>query len=585
MAVRSYAAPPTPWSSSLAEPKIHETAYVHSFSNIIGDVHIGENVLVSPGTSIRADEGGPFYIGAGTNIQDGVVMHGLENGLVVGDDQQNYSVWIGNNTSITHMCLIHGPAYIGDDCFIGFRSTVFNARIGSGCIVMMHALVQDVEIPPGKYVPSGAVINSQQQADRLPDVEDEDRQFALYVAASNEVLRTGYQCAEDEACIAPIRNKISPKSDSNAVSEGNNASFKAQAADASHHLNSSHSSSSNSSMSLTTGLNSDVQQQVRQLLAQGYRIGVEYADERRFRTSSWKSATSIQSNRQSDVISALEETLAEHAGEYVRLIGIDPKAKRRILEEIIQRPGDNGSTNGTATASRTSSSATASGRQSSASASSAGLGSDLTTTVRQLLAQGYRIGVEYADERRFRTSSWKSANSIHSERQSEVISALEAILDEHEGEYVRLIGIDPKAKRRVMEEIIQRPGSKRQAGSSSSAATNGAATSSSYSSRTAEPSTSGRSNSNSTSLRKEAVEQIRQLLAQGYTIGTEHADKRRFRVGSWQSCSPISSNQISEVLNGLEGCMAEHSDEYVRMIGIDPKAKRRVLETIIQSPN
>jgi carbon dioxide concentrating mechanism protein CcmM len=36
MAVRSYAAPPTPWSKSLAEPKIHETAYVHSFSNIIG---------------------------------------------------------------------------------------------------------------------------------------------------------------------------------------------------------------------------------------------------------------------------------------------------------------------------------------------------------------------------------------------------------------------------------------------------------------------------------------------------------------------------------------------------------------------
>jgi carbon dioxide concentrating mechanism protein CcmM len=115
-------------------------------------------------------KGDRFTLG-GTNIQDGVVMHGLEDGLVVGDDQQNYSVWIGKNTSITHMCLIHGPAYIGDDCFIGFRSTVFNARIGSGCIVMMHALVQDVEIPPGKYVPSGAVINSQQQADRLPDVE------------------------------------------------------------------------------------------------------------------------------------------------------------------------------------------------------------------------------------------------------------------------------------------------------------------------------------------------------------------------------------------------------------------------------
>jgi carbon dioxide concentrating mechanism protein CcmM len=77
MAVRSIAAPPTPWSKNLAEPKIDSTAYVHSFSNIIGDVRIGANVLVAPGTSIRADEGFPFYIGENSNIQDGVVSHGL----------------------------------------------------------------------------------------------------------------------------------------------------------------------------------------------------------------------------------------------------------------------------------------------------------------------------------------------------------------------------------------------------------------------------------------------------------------------------------------------------------------------------
>ena len=162
MVVRSFAAPPTPWSKSLAEPKIHETAYVHSFSNIIGDVHIGADVLVAPGTSIRADEGKPFHIGEGTNIQDGVVIHGLEEGRVVGDDGAKYSVWVGENSSLTHMALIHGPAYVGNDCFVGFRSTVFNARIGHGCIIMMHALIQDVEIPPGKYVPSGAIITNQQ---------------------------------------------------------------------------------------------------------------------------------------------------------------------------------------------------------------------------------------------------------------------------------------------------------------------------------------------------------------------------------------------------------------------------------------
>ncbi len=570
MAVGSYAAPATPWSQSLAEPRIHETAYVHSFSNIIGDVQIAAHVLISPGTSIRADEGGPFYIGEGTNLQDGVVIHGLEEGRVIGDDQQKYSVWIGKNTSITHMSLIHGPAYIGDNCFIGFRSTVFNARIGSGSIVMMHALVQDVEIPPGKYVPSGAVINSQQQADRLPDVQDEDRQFANHIAAANEALLIGYQDTKDDASSAPIRNEIAQKSNSNGD----------------RHINSS-SNNSLSSMSSTTGLTSELKSQVRQLLSQGYRVGAEYADERRFRTSSWKSAASIHSANESQVLRALEETLAEHAGEYVRLIGIDPKAKRRVMEEIIQKPGDKVSSgSSTSTASHSSSYSTPAARNYSSSAtSSAGLSSDLRTKVSQLLAQGYRVGAEYADERRFRTSSWKSAISIQSNRESEVLAALEETLAEHPGEYVRLIGIDPKAKRRILEEIIQKPGDKNLQPTANSASTNGASSGYGYTAKTAEPSKSQSSHNSSASLNKDTLEQIRQLLAQGYKIGTEHADKRRFRTGSWQTCSPIESNRVSEVIDGLEGCMNEHSGEYVRLIGIDPKAKRRVLETIIQQPS
>ncbi len=571
MVVRSYAAPPTPWSKSLAEPQIHESAYVHSFSNIIGDVRIAENVLISPGTSIRADEGGPFYIAAGSNIQDGVVIHGLEDGRVMGDDKKAYSVWIGQNTSITHLCLIHGPAYIGDDCFIGFRSTVFNARIGHGCIIMMHALVQDVEIPPGKYIPSGAVINNQQQADRLPDVQEEDLTFAHNLIACNDALRSGYQCAEDEACIAPIRKERVQPSDSDQENG---------------HQSSRRSSYSYSSMPSFTAINSDLQKQIRQLLAQGYRISAEYADERRFRTSSWKSAIAIHSDRESEVLDALSDCLEDHQGEYVRLIGIDPKVKRRVMEEIIQRPGDQPSKSTPAKASssyRYSQPAASKNRQ--VSRSQPQLESDLQQTVAGLVAQGYGVGLEYADERRFRTSSWKSAMSIQSNRESEVMDAITDCLADHEGEYVRLIGIDPNVKRRVLQEIIQRPDSKALT-TGTSVSSNGRRdrTSSSYSPVSA-PSKADSVSPADTSLSQEAIDQVRGLLAQGYKIGTEHADKRRFRTGSWQSCAPIDSNQVAEVIEGLEGCMAEHSGEYVRLIGIDPKAKRRILETLIQKPS
>ncbi|MEA5499221.1 ribulose bisphosphate carboxylase small subunit [Limnoraphis robusta] len=552
MAVRSIAAPPTPWSKNLAEPKIDSTAYVHSFSNIIGDVRIGANVLVAPGTSIRADEGFPFYIGENSNIQDGVVIHGLEEGRVKGDDGQSYSVWIGKNTSITHMSLIHGPAYVGNNCFIGFRSTVFNARVGDGCIIMMHTLIQDVEIPSGKYVPSGAIITNQQQADRLPDVNDADLKFSTHVIGVNQALKAGYKCSENAACMTGIRNEVS-----NPATNGGGR-------DRSYAYASSGS------------LDASIVAQVNQLLAQGYKIGSEHADKRRFRTSSWRSCTPIDSNNSKDVMAALEACLQEHQGEYVRLLGIDPQAKRRVFEEIIQRPDGIVQKSSNAQVSAPASRASAPS-PASASFASSSMSSSLSEQISQLLAQGCKIGLESADKRRFRTSSWNSGPSIESTRVADVVAQVQGFVSEHSGEYVRLIGIDPKAKRRVVEEIIQRPDGPAQSAPQSTIAP------------TARPvayqPAASVSSSNGGGVNSELITSVRSLLAQGYKIGTEHADKRRFRTGSWHSCAPIESTRDSEVIAALEGCMKEHSGEYVRMIGIDPKAKRRVMEEIIQKPN
>jgi carbon dioxide concentrating mechanism protein CcmM len=541
MAVGSTAAPPTPWSRSLAEPKIHETAFVHPFSNIIGDVLIGANVIVAPGTSIRADEGTPFYIGQNTNIQDGVVIHGLEQGRVTGDDQKLYSVWIGENASITHMALIHGPAYVGENSFIGFRSTVFNAKVGAGCIVMMHALIQDVEIPPGKYVPSGAIITSQQQADRLPDVQAQDQDFAHHVVGINQALRTGYRCAADQKCIAPIREGIGKSYTSNSFNG----------------LERSSEVASNS-------LGAETVEQLRYLLEQGHKIGTEHVDQRRFRTGSWHSCKPIETRSLREAVAALEACLAEHSEEYVRLFGIDHN-KRRVLETIIQRP--EGGVTATASFKPPTSQAKVNYHSNGHSTSSGKLGSQTIDQIRQLLAGGYKIGSEHVDERRFRTGSWHSCKPIEATSTNEVISALEECIVSHQGEYVRLIGIDTKAKRRVLETIIQRPnGQVPPASSQKSVAT------------TPEVSVS------KTSLNSEVVDQLRQLLAGGYKISIEHVDQRRFRTGTWTSAGQIQAKSEPEAIAALEGYLREYPGEYVRLIGIDPAAKRRVLEAIIQRP-
>ncbi|MDB9375422.1 ribulose bisphosphate carboxylase small subunit [Nodularia sphaerocarpa] len=88
-----------------------------------------------------------------------------------------------------------------------------------------------------------------------------------------------------------------------------------------------------------------------------------------------------------------------------------------------------------------------------------------------------------------------------------------------------------------------------------------------------------------THLSLETQEQIRQILAQGHRINFEHVDERRFRMGSWQSCGTSQINAEWDAISALEGYLAEYEGEYVRLVGIDPKAKRRVVETIIQRPN
>jgi carbon dioxide concentrating mechanism protein CcmM len=303
MDIQNIPAPPTPWSQALVGPSIDSSVYIHPLTNVTGDVRIGAQVHVAPGVSIRADEGMPFYIGANVNIQDGVVIHGLEQGRVTGGDGNNYSVWIGENSCITHMALIHGPAYVGEECFIGFRSTVFNARIEDKCIVMSHVLIENVQVPPGKYVASGSVITHQLQAERLPDAQETDSTFARHVVSINQKLRQGYLCAEDSHCIDSIRCRPDEYS-----------TF--------------HSGDSNGAYPLLH-LNSKLIAWIRDVVNQEFYIGVEKTDRRRFRVNSWSDCRVIKIPEEKEAITILAQLLQSHPDEHFRLFSVNPRTRQR----------------------------------------------------------------------------------------------------------------------------------------------------------------------------------------------------------------------------------------------------------------
>jgi carbonic anhydrase len=174
--------PLTPWNHESTKPVIDPTAYIHPQASVIGAVIIGANVMVSPMASIRGDEGIPIFIGNNSNVQDGVVIHGLEttddNGKPIEVNRvtvnyKEYAVYVGERDSLAHQSEVHGPAYVGNDTFIGMQAFVFKAKIGNDCVLEPKSAVIGVTIPDGKYISAGRVITSQAEADKLPNVTED----------------------------------------------------------------------------------------------------------------------------------------------------------------------------------------------------------------------------------------------------------------------------------------------------------------------------------------------------------------------------------------------------------------------------
>ncbi len=612
---------------------IHELAQVH------GDVELSEAVQIAAGAAVYGDAA--LHLGVGVTIQTAALVQATSTARVMGDNHTPYAVWIGSRTVIAHKAQVFGPAYIGDDCFIGFQSTVVNARLGHGSIVMLHALVQDVEVPPGKCVPSGAIVTDQAQADALPDVQPSDLAFVQAVVTPRSpvsmptavngsvdlrqhvqsLLAQGCRISTESADARHFRAKswtagaVIESSRLDAVlaalaqvlsqSEGlyvrllgvdpqaKRRVFEqiiqrpGEAAPATNFTAGAAACTPVPSATVRptaamTGSH-DVHHMVQSLLAQGYRIGTEHADKRRYRVNAWYSCAPFTSTRPDGVMQALAQCLQEHQGEYVRLIGIDPQQKRRVLERIIQRPGETVSLQAAppSASSGTRAAHSVSARNDSADGS-------WQQTVREFLSQGFGVGIEFADARHYRAKSWTTYPRAQGQREADVLAQVAACLADNPGVYVRLIAID--GKRRATQVMIQRPGdvqtplNGQRHPPTNGKGTNGKGTSGKGFGQPSHANTSYSSGGSSSRLDAETQDQVRKLLQQGLLIGTEHADKRRYRAKSWQSCAPIEAKQMPAVISALEACLDEHQGEYVRLIGIDPQAKRRVLETVIQRP-
>jgi carbonic anhydrase/acetyltransferase-like protein (isoleucine patch superfamily) len=190
----------TTFMPEIESPVIGAHSRVHPQATVIGSVTLGDRVFVAPAASVRGDEGQHIHIGNESNVQDGVVVHGLEtfegnhelpeNEVEV--QGRKYSVFIGNRVSLAHQSQVHGPAKVGDDTFVGMQALIFRTELGDHVVVEPGAKLIGVKVAPGRYVPAFSTITRQAEADALPHVT---RDYP-YRKLNDGVVQVNIQLAE-----------------------------------------------------------------------------------------------------------------------------------------------------------------------------------------------------------------------------------------------------------------------------------------------------------------------------------------------------------------------------------------------------
>ncbi len=109
---------------------------------VIGNVVMHERSSVWFSCVLRGDAE-RIEIGAGSNIQDGTVMHA----------DPGFPMTVGENVTVGHNAMLHGCT-IGDGTLVGINAVVLNgARIGRNCLIGANALVTEgTEVPDGSMV-------------------------------------------------------------------------------------------------------------------------------------------------------------------------------------------------------------------------------------------------------------------------------------------------------------------------------------------------------------------------------------------------------------------------------------------------
>lgn len=130
------------YSLGSRQPVLGTDVWVAPNATVIGDVILGDGASIWWSAVVRGDND-TIRIGAGSNVQDGSVLHADEG----------VPLTLGDRVTVGHLVMLHGCT-IGEESLIGIKSVILNrAVIGRHCIIGANSL-----IPEGKVIPDRSLV-------------------------------------------------------------------------------------------------------------------------------------------------------------------------------------------------------------------------------------------------------------------------------------------------------------------------------------------------------------------------------------------------------------------------------------------
>ena len=162
------------------KPEISSNSYVSPMATLIGDIRINDNVIIWPGSIIRA-ENSPINIGEFTTIFDGVILF---------TRSQKSSINIGRYCIIESGATLLG-CFLEDYVQVKEGSLIYEeASIGEGAIILNQS-----QVPPGLTIPARAVmrgipvepVREQTRNDMLKQKETAENYSQLFIKIKDQL--------------------------------------------------------------------------------------------------------------------------------------------------------------------------------------------------------------------------------------------------------------------------------------------------------------------------------------------------------------------------------------------------------------